>query len=162
MMLAKSWWALTLLGVLGCSSSGSDDDGAPLEIASGTLSGKIGGSAWIFAAGESDPFFSEAGEPFWADIYADSREPACSSARSTDKNHLILNVPRTPGDYRLSLTLNATFVIESAAATTDNLVATSGRMVVDEVSNDTVRGKAHIRYDADNEVDGAFHFTVCP
>jgi len=166
MWLVKGWWLGLLLGAVGCVSSGTggddDDDGAPLDISTSTLSGKVGGSAWTFVAGETDPFFSDAGEPFWVDMYAEGFSSACSSARSTTKNHLILNVPPTPGDYRLSLTLNATFVIESATETTDNLVATSGRLVVDDVTSSNVRGKAHIKFDADNEVNGAFDFAICP
>ena len=36
------------------------------------------------------------------------------------------------------------------------------RLVVDEVTDTSVRGKAHVVFDADNEVDGAFQVTRCP
>jgi hypothetical protein len=59
----------------------------------------------------------------------------------------------------LSLSLNATFV---TVATNDNLVATKGHMVIDEVSSTTIRGGAFIEYNPDNSVNGHFELTICP
>jgi hypothetical protein len=78
-----------------------------------------------------------------------------------------LHLPKAPGDYSMSWSLNATFVIviegtETEVAETENLVATRGRLVVEEATQTSVRGGAHIVFDADNEVSGKFQIAVCP
>ncbi len=145
--------------VWGCGSDGDGDES--FDIASGTLSGKVGGKSWTFVAGEaSSPFADD--DTFFTDLYAAPIATPCQGGPATRANHLIFNVPMKPGDYALSFSLTATFVIEGDSATTDNLGATRGRLVVDEVTDSTVRGKAHVVFDADNEVDGAFQVTRCP
>lgn len=152
-----------LLAWLVCTTGcGSEDGDAPsIDIGSGTLSGKVAGKSWTFVAGEaSSPFADE--DTFFTDLYAVPIANACQGGPTSSENHLIFNVPMKAGDYRLSLGLTATFVIETAGGATDNLVATRGRLVVDEVTDTTVRGKAHVISDADNEVDGVFQVTRCP
>lgn len=159
MRMVKGWWILSCaLSAFGCSSSG-DNDGESFTIASSSLAGKIGGQPWSFVAGQTDAFLSD-DEQFWADLYADPLSSACQSTSSSDKHHVILSVPTKPGDYELNLSLNATFVIEGAQ--TDNLLATRGRLVVDEVTASSIRGKTHIVLDAGNEIDGSFTLTRCP
>ena len=53
-----------------------------------------------------------------------------------------------------------TFVLEGEV--TDNLVATTGRVVIDEVTSTAIRGGAYLHYDADNTVNGRFEITICP
>lgn len=157
--MAKGWWLLGLLSVCGCSSDG-DDKSPSYAISSATLSGKIGGESWSFVAGETDSFLSDS-DQLWADLYAEAIPTACQQGGAGgQKNHLILSVPTKTGDFPLSLSQNATFVIEGASS--DNLVATQGRLVVDTLTDTAVTGKAHIIYDADNEIDGTFQLTKCP
>lgn len=147
-----------LVCAAGCSSDSGDDPS--FAIGSGNLSGKVGGKSWTFVAGEASPPF--AGEDtFFAQLYSMSIPSACQNGPASSGDHLIFNVPMKPGDYRLSLGLTATFVVENDAAT-DNLGATRGRLVVDEVTDSVVRGKAHVVFDADNEVDGTFQVARCP
>jgi hypothetical protein len=75
---------------------------------------------------------------------------------------LILSVPRTPGTHALGFDLNATFVIEGPRQTLENLVATRGRIVVDEVTATRVTGGAYIEFDAANSVNGQFEIAICP
>jgi hypothetical protein len=156
MRRAMGWCLMGALATLGCSS---DSDEESFDIGSATLSGKIGAASWTFVAGETDSFLSD-NEHFWVDLYADPITDACRNGPSSSKNHVILSVPTKPGDYKLSLQLNATFVVEGNQ--TDNLVATRGRLVVEEVTGTTMRGKTHIELDADNEIDGTFQVARCP
>ena len=88
-------------------------------------------------------------------MYSESKVACADPGPGTD--HLIVFVPKTPGDYSLSLALNATFVVQPL----DNLVATRGRIVVDEVTDTLARGGAYIEYDADNTVSGTFEVAIC-
>jgi hypothetical protein len=150
------WWLALLLGTWGCGSSDADDES--FDIGSGTLSGKIGGADFTFVAGQSSSFLSDESTLF-VDLYADPITTACQNL-ATDKNHVIVRLPREPGDYTMSFSLNATFVIEGQE--TDNLLATRGRLVVEEVTDTQVRGGAHIVLDSGNEVSGKFQIAVCP
>jgi hypothetical protein len=142
----------------GCGSDGDGDES--FDIAAGTLSGKVGGQSWTFVAGEASSLFAD-DDTFFTDLYAEPIPSACQNGPPSSRNQLIFNLPMQPGDYRLSLGLTATFVIEDGG-TTDNLGATRGRLVVEEVTDSTVRGKAHVVFDADNEVDGTFQVARCP
>jgi hypothetical protein len=148
-----------LICTAGCGSDDGDDQS--IDVGSGTLSGKVGGKSWTFVAGGASPLFVEE-DTFYTDLYAAPLANACQNGPSSRESHIILNVPMKAGDYRLGLGLTATFVIESDGGTTNNLGATRGRLVVDEVTDASVRGKAHVIFDADNEVDGAFEVTRCP
>jgi hypothetical protein len=68
---------------------------------------------------------------------------------------------RQQGDYSLGLSLTATFVVDPRGLN-ENLVATRGRIVVDEVTATSVRGGAAIELNADNTVNGQFQANVCP
>ena len=61
----------------------------------------------------------------------------------------------------MSLSLNATFVVEGDT-TTDNLVATKGLIEVDSVTANEIVGGAHIEFDSNNVVNGHFTIAVCP
>lgn len=148
-----------VLLALGCSSDG-DGGGESFEIGSGPLGGKIGGESFTFIAGETDSFLSD-DEQFFASLYADPITTACQLGPSSTKHHLLLNIPTKPGDYELGLSLTATFVLETNSGS-ENLGATRGRLVVDEVTADSIRGKAHVVFDAANEVDGVFQVARCP
>jgi hypothetical protein len=152
------WREVMVLGFAcalpGCGGGGDDGGGSSYTIASGRLSGLLDGQPWVLGSAESSEFLSEGEADFWVDMYAESKA-ACDDPPPV-ADHLIVFVPKTPGDYSLSLALNATFVVG-----TDNLVATRGRIVVDEVTSAVARGGAHIEYDADNSVSGSFEVTIC-
>jgi hypothetical protein len=136
-----------------CGGGGGDDDGD--DIPATTLAGTVGGEPWTFVAGDTDAFLSEGEDDFFALLYAGPFTPCGFDAPSG--NHLIVSVPKEPGEYPLSLSLNMTFVVGES----DNLVATDGVIVVDEVTDTTIRGGLLASFDADNEVAGQFDLTIC-
>jgi hypothetical protein len=142
----------TALAALGCG-------GNSFDISMGTLSGKVGGQPWTLASGETDALQSAGQTTFFTNMYAVAVTP-CSNGFDFASNYMILNIPMTPGDYSLSLSLNQTFVVVSGS-NTNNLIATSGRIVVDQVTATSVTGGAHFQYDANNTVNGQFTATVC-
>lgn len=152
-----------LLGValaslaLGCSDDGGDGGGgSATPIANGALTGKVGGEAFTVATAQVNAFLSDE-DAFWVDV---SSEVLTSCNDSATGNSLILNVPKKPGTYALSLSLNATFVVEGGAET-QNLIATKGSLRVDEVTSALVRGGISMAYDSDNSVNGEFEAIVC-
>lgn len=128
--------------------------GSSYEVSDEPLAGTVGGAAWTFEAGHTNAFLSEGEDDFFAELYAEAFTPCGFTTPSG--SHLIIAVPKEPGEYDFSLQLNMTFVVG-----TDNLVATEGKVVVDEVTATTVTGGVHGIFDGDNEVDGQFTLTVC-
>lgn len=141
----------TQLALAACSGS----DGGDVEIAATPLSGKVGGQAWTFQAGATDAFLSQDSD-FFAALYDTSFTP-CGFDEPTGP-HLLVSVPKQPGEYPLSLQRNITFVVGEA----DNLISLEGRIVVDEVTATRVTGALVTRRDDGNDVNGEFELTVCP
>lgn len=134
--------------------------GEDLTVADMPLAGRIGGMAWTLADAESNAFLSDGRSEFFVDMYEQRLDPACSGFGTSSPRHLLVAVPKSTGAYALSTSLSATFVIE-APGRVDNLVATRGRLEVDEVTSTAVRGGAHIVLDGENEVNGKFEIRVC-
>ncbi len=133
----------------------ADGNGTPVNIASGPLTGKVGGAPWTIVAAQTDAFLSD-DQTIWVDAYAMG---PITCGGFGDGNSLILNVPRQVGTHPLSLSLNATFVVQGAE--TDNLIATQGSIRVDEVTTSIVRGGIAMTFNADNQVSGEFQAVVC-
>ena len=118
----------------------------------------MGGKPWTLAIAQTDSALSDSAG-FWVNAYADAVSPACSAAVTPVANWMILTVPTQPGDYPLGASLTATFVTASSA---QNLVATTGHVVVESVSGGQLVGGAYIEHDATNSVSGRFTIGVCP
>lgn len=153
-MTRAAWLGALCLLLAGCGDDG--DAGGSATIASGNLTGKLGGMSWALVAAQTNAGLSDA-EQFWVDLYAET-PPACGSFGSGSK--VILSVPRKVGSYALSLQLNGTFVLDNANQ--DNLVATEGKLRVDEVTDTAVRGGVSMTYDAANSLNGEFEAKICP
>lgn len=139
-----------------CSGGDSGDgEGGSVDIASSPLTGKVGGAAWTLAGARTNAFLSD-DDNFWVDMYGQGTVTCGSTGQG---NSLIVNAPKKVGTYRLSLSLNSTFVVEGTE--TDNLVATQGAIRVDEVTATSLRGGINMTYDANNSVNGAFEATIC-
>lgn len=149
MMTKLSILALSFAALAGCASDGRED------LVTTPLAGEVGGQAWTFVAGHTSAFLSEGEDDFFATLYAEQFTP-CGFSEPTGP-HLIVAIPKTPGDYDLSLSRNMTFVVDS-----DNKISVDGRIVVDTVTADKVTGGLVSSYDGDNEVNGTFEVTVCP
>jgi hypothetical protein len=136
----------------GCGSGGGST-----AISSQPLSGKIGGQPWTLATGETDSVLSTA-SLYTVDAYAETFT-ACTGTASVTANAVFLNFPNAVGSYAVTLDLNQTFYV---GATNDNFVATSGEIVISEITATTITGGASFAYDADNSVNGQFAVTICP
>jgi hypothetical protein len=144
---------LVLLGAVGC---GSGSDGGTATIATTPLAGKIGGQSWSLGTGETDSFLSTATQ-FDVSIYSDTFTPC--SGQSSQENYLSLGVPTAAGDYSINLQGPATAVFVVGGS--QNLVATSGHLVIDTVTSTTITGGINVSFNGDNAVDGQFTATIC-
>lgn len=144
-------FAISMMALVGCAS----DDGTP-ALSDATMTGKVGGQTWTFAAGHTSAFLSEGEPDFFASLYP-MTFTACGFSEPAG-NHLIVAIPKTPGEYEMSLSRNMTFVVGES----NNLIATNGKIVVDEVTATTVKGGLVATYDGQNEVNGRFEVTICP
>jgi len=141
-------WCLGLLMMAGCGD---------VSISNQPLSGKIGGNAWTFGTGETDSSLSTT-DSLFVNLYPGSFT-TCAFAAPLDTDLVTLMIPTKPGSYDLSLQQNATLYVASSS---NNYVATSGRLQVNSVTATTVSAGLHATYDGSNEVDGQFQATICP
>jgi len=112
------------------------------------------------SAPRGSAFLSDGQPTFFVTASAETVTACAGAGSSISGNQLILNVPKSTGDYRLSLSLSETFYVR---ASNDNLVATTGRMRVDEVTATSLRWRRPFRPSTgNNEVDGEFSVSICP
>lgn len=145
---------LLLLAPLALTTACTIETG-PMDISSTQLSGYVDGQPWTLATGHTSAFLSEGENEFFATLYQTPFTPCGFSEPSGP--HLIVSIPKTPGDYDMGFDLNMTFYTNNT-----NKIATEGRIVVDSVTSTRVTGGLHGVYDFDNEVDGRFDITICP
>lgn len=155
--MKKNWWMLGLFFLAACSSDG---DGGSVAIATTPLSGRVGGQAWTFVSGATDPFLSEGKPTLFTTLYAEALA-GCNGFPSSTLPEVLIQLPREPGSYPLSLARNATFAVPSASGEIDNLVATKGELVIEEVTATTIKGGARIEFDSNNSVNGTFQAAIC-
>ena len=150
--------AITLLLSFGSLAACTTDEGGggSADIADSQLAGTVGGQTWQFAAGHTSALLSEGEPDFFASLYP-MTFTACGFSEPSG-NHLIVSIPKTPGEYEMGLSRNMTFVV----CESDNLVAFNGKIVVDEVTATSVKGGLVGSYDSSNEVSGRFEVTICP
>ena len=141
-------WCLGLLVMAGCGE---------VSISNQPLSGKIGGNPWTFGTGETDSFLSTT-DSLFVNLYSGSFA-TCASAAPTGADSVIMQMPTKPGSYDLSLQMNATLYV---ASTTQNFVATSGRLQIDSATATTISGGLNASYNGSNAVNGQFQAAICP
>lgn len=148
-----AWGLAAALAAIGCGGS----NGSSYEIAAAPLSGKIGGQPWAVGTAETDAVLSDSSTFF--STFSGETVTGCSVSSGSSGSEVIMNIPTTPGDYDISLSLNVTLY---DANTAKGRVATRGKLVVDAVSPSIVGG-LHAIYggDGNNEVNGRFDITVC-
>lgn len=147
--IQASVWCLAVVIGAGCGSGSA-------TISSQPLSGKIGGQPWTLVTAETNSVPLSPTQ-YSVNAYSESFTP-CSGTASGTTDSLILNFPMAVGTYAVTLNLNQTFYIPPS----DNLIATSGTIVISEVTATTISGGANFAYNADNSVDGQFQATICP
>lgn len=102
----------------------------------------------------ADSTLSKDEPDFFASLYP-ATFTACGFAGPAG-DHLLLSIPKTPGEYPMSLSRNMTFVVGD-----DNKIAINGTIVVDEVTATSVKGGLVASFDAANEVNGRFEIPIC-
>jgi hypothetical protein len=142
---------LVVLLVAGCGTG-------QLDISNGPLSGLIGGKAWSFGSAETNAFLSSSDQLF-VEAYSEVVAPCTGAGDQVRTNRLILNVPKATGDYALGSGLNETFYVQDTGF---NYIATTGRIVVNQVSATMISAGAHFLFDGNNVVDGQFQAQICP
>ena len=120
------------------------------------LAGTVSGSSWSYVAGNTDSFLSSGSDNYYATLYPVAFTPCTGNEPSGP--HLIVAIPKSPGDYPMDFSRNMTFVDGSD----NNSIATDGRIVVSSVDATTVSGGLTGTYDALNQVSGQFTVTICP
>jgi hypothetical protein len=145
----KPWCIAMILTAAALAGCGED-----VTVTEQPLSGMVGGQQWTFQKGDTNAFLSDA-DGFFASLYAEDFAACGFGAPSPPM--LLISVPTEIGEYGFSLSRNMTFVPSSG----ENLVATEGVIVVEEITADTIYGGLHGIFDGDNEVDGTFALTIC-
>lgn len=152
----KHWTLRTLIALtlgLGMMACGEDED--DVSVADQPLQGLAYGQEWQVEGATTNAFLSDESE-FWVDAYIGA--PSCSAfGPGGDRPKLIISVPRSEGTYRLGLNLNMTFAFMN-----DNLVATDGVLIVEEVTETSVTASLRASFDGDNSVEGRFVAQICP
>lgn len=129
-------------------------DSGSADLKDTPLAGTVGGNAWTFVAGDTDAFLSKDEPDFFASLYPATFTSCGFSQPAGD--HLILSIPKTPGEYPMSLSRNMTFVVGN-----DNKIAIDGMIVVDEVTATSIKGGIVASFDSSNEVNGRFEIPIC-
>ena len=142
--------ALLALALGACTSSSGSTD-----ISTAPLAGTVYGQPWTFKAASTDFFLSKDSDTFFVNLYSSAYTP-CKSMDPQGAG-LIVELPKMPGDYPMSLSRNLTFTDGHAG----NKIATEGRIVVSTVTPTMITGGLHATFDGQNEVDGQFTVTVC-
>ncbi len=142
------------------TACGKNDDEETFDfslLSDDPLEGVIGGEPWAFDSATTDGFLS--GEDGFFTIFSSSPSACSSYGSGGGGNEIITSLPVEPAEVTLSLSDSVTFYVE---ATFENLVATSGGIRVDSVTDDTIEGALYATYDNDNEVNGTFTVSICP
>jgi hypothetical protein len=151
-------FCLLPVALLACNGGGDED---ALEIPDGPLQGVIGGEEWSADGAITNSFLSD--EEGWF-VEVKAAPLACDdySGGGDDRTGLIVNIPTEEGEYEMSFSLNGTFVVDDGSSTVENLVATNGLIVVENIGADTVDVAMVMEFDSDNSVGGSFTFDICP
>jgi hypothetical protein len=130
------------------------------EIKTGVLDGVFNGNAWTFMSGRVKKDQFRPGR-FVLDLWESTEAEPCKIFFPTSQRNLITSIPDTAGSFELGNETNVTFSSYSSANGSENLVATEGMIVIDEVTADSVKGKLLARFDGSNIVNGSFSLTMC-
>src|SRR3954463_6787592 len=114
---------LLSLSLIGCAT----DDRSSADIGVTPLAGSTGGQGWTFKAGNTDSFLSEGEDTFFATMFP-MTFTTCGFSEPSG-NHIIVSLPKAPGEYPMSLSRNMTFVVGN-----DNKIAVDGMIRIDTVT----------------------------
>jgi len=135
-----------------------DGTGGGYDIDDGPLSGMVAGQSFTLAQGHTNWFLSD-DEGFFGTFFGTSYEPCSDFDSPSDEAHLLGNIPTELGEHNFGLSQNLTFYDPNDNS---NLIATTGVIVVDAITDTEVSGGIYAYYDEDNEVSGQFTVDICP
>lgn len=153
--LMKSLALAATLLVAACGPG--DDDDETYEVSSSALSGSIGGETFEFKSGYAEDKFDD-GE-LWVELHMQEVEDPCDPFAYESSPHIIISTTPEPKDVSLSLQNNITFAYQDGD-TSQNDIATTGRLIIDSADGETLTGGLYAIMNA-NEVDGQFEVPIC-
>lgn len=130
------------------------------EIKTGVLDGVFNGNTWTFMSGRVKKDQFRPGR-FVLDLWESTEAEPCKIFFPASQRNLITSIPNTTGSFPLGNETNVTFSSYTPETGSENLVATQGMIVVDEITEDGIKGKLLARFDGSNIVNGTFSLTMC-
>lgn len=121
------------------------------------LQGKINGEAFTFGFGATNSFLDEPDSFFATMFQGTAPTDPCGFSSSGGAGHVIAGVPRTPGEYPMSLQRNITL----AYGGSNNQIITDGVIRVDSVTTTEVKGGIFADGGDKFTVDGEFTLKIC-
>lgn len=156
MMSKKSRWVIAgvsalVIGSLGC---GPAPEESPID--DGPLTGTFNGTRWRFVSGTSERFTTDSNKIL--STLSEAEQTACE-AKGVER--LVIAIPFKPGVYPLDLGMTVHFVTPQG---NDDLAATEGKLIVHEVSDETIKAGLYAIYNGNPnyEVSGQFTVNRCP
>ena len=138
------------------AACGSDDDGGGgVDIADQPLGGTVGGEAAMAGDGGKTDYLLSDEETLFALIFLGPYH-GCGDL-NTGGPSLITSFPNAPGTYELGPDRGFTFYVND-----ENLIATDGVIIVDEITDTTASIRVRATYDDDNQVEGSAEIDICP
>jgi hypothetical protein len=151
--------ALVALVAWGCG-----DDEPSWTIEDQPLQGSINGQPWTYSSGQASPGFED--DEFSIDIYTGAPDPCAGFGDPDDAEDrkILASIPDTPGEYDLGWGEDShtiTFFYSTEEHPAMNVIATEGKLVIDEITDQTISGGLAAQYDSDNKANGRFELTRC-
>lgn len=141
--------AALLLMIGGCSETSYTITPQPLQ-------GKINGEAFTFGFGATNSFLDDP-DSFFATMFQGAAPTNPCGFSSGGAGHVIAGVPRTPGEYTMSLQRNITLAYGGG----NNQIITDGLIRVDTVTATEVKGGIFADGGDKFTVDGEFTLKIC-
>lgn len=143
---------------------GCGDDDPSWTIEDQPLQGSINGQSWTYSSGRAGAGFED--DEFSIDIYTGASD-ACAGfgdPNDADDRKILASIPNTPGEYDLGWGEDShtiTFFYSTEEHPAMNVIATQGKLVIDEITDETVSGGLAAHYDPENNANGRFELTRC-
>ena len=118
------------------------------------LDGMINGRSWTFISGRVRK--SEFGSGYSFNFWNINESDPCDRFAWGSDTQLIGRIPLKVGTHKFGNMINMTFFYNN-----NNLIATTGKMVITEITDDKVIGHLETKYNGSNYVSGEFELNYC-
>ena len=150
--------AALVVPTLCCSDpKGASTGPNPVVVAEQSVEGRINGQPWQFGSGLIDIEVIEDDIHY---VYLFPSENARCDEPPFDQPHLILHVPKMPGEYALGPVLNVTFAFQRDDEPRYEMTF-DGALVVAEYTPERLVGAVYARRGQTHEVSGVFSARDC-